>query len=230
MWDAYKGQTSFDVIERDDGFVDAIATSTYLTSFGRWPAHERKAMKLVKGRVLDVGCGAGRVALYLQERGFDVTGLDISPLALKVCRERGLKKTVLGSVQEMKFTANSFDTVVFFGNNFSLMGTPEKAVRILYALQRIVSREGLILAETLDPLNTADPVHLAYHARNRENGRLPGQISMRVRYRQYRTPWFDWLLLSKGELKAIVDGTGWKITELLNARGPQYVAELRKIR
>jgi 2-polyprenyl-3-methyl-5-hydroxy-6-metoxy-1,4-benzoquinol methylase len=44
-----------------------------------------EAMQFVKGRVLDVGCGEGRHSLYLQEKWFDVLGIDISPLAIKVC-------------------------------------------------------------------------------------------------------------------------------------------------
>ena len=207
MWDEYKGQRSFDVVERDDGFVDTSASSTYLEPFSSWPAHERKALKRVRGRVLDVGCGAGRIALYLQEKGFDVTGLDISPLALKVCRESGLQKTVLASVHQTKFAPNSFDTVVFFGNNFTSVkvGTPGKAVRVLRDLWRIVSKEGLILAEALDPLDTEDPVHLAYQRRKREKGRLSGQIRIRVRNRQYKTRWFDWLLLTFSMSKKVVD-------------------------
>jgi SAM-dependent methyltransferase len=33
-------------------------------------------------RALDVACGAGRVALWLAQRGFDVLGVDVSPVAL----------------------------------------------------------------------------------------------------------------------------------------------------
>ena len=110
MWDAWKGRGSFDVVERDDGFIDTFDGSSYLAEFDEWPEIERKAMGLVKGRVVDLGCGAGRVALHLhlQRKGFDVVGLDISPLALKVCRRRGLRKVKLGSVQDLRFPRNSF--------------------------------------------------------------------------------------------------------------------------
>ncbi|HDO42228.1 MAG TPA: methyltransferase domain-containing protein [Candidatus Bathyarchaeota archaeon] len=53
---------------------------------------EQEAMKFIRGRVLDIGCGAGRHSIYLQNKGFNVIGIDISPLAIKVCRLRGLKK------------------------------------------------------------------------------------------------------------------------------------------
>ncbi|MDG6899020.1 MAG: class I SAM-dependent methyltransferase [Nitrososphaerota archaeon] len=47
----------------------------------------------MKGKVLDVGCGAGRVALYLQGWGLDVVGVDNSPFALRVARLRGVRNT-----------------------------------------------------------------------------------------------------------------------------------------
>ena len=227
MWDAWKGGSSFDVVERDDGFIDTFDGSSYLAGFDEWPEIERKAVRLVKGRVVDLGCGAGRVAIHLQRKGFDVVGLDISPLALKVCRRRGLRKVKLGSVQDLRFPRNSFDTAILFGNNFGLLGTRVKAKRVLRRLHQTISQGGLILAETFDPYDTEDPVHLAYHRLNRKRGRLPGQIRMRVRYKQYTTPWFDWLLVSKFEMKTLVQRTGFKVTGSLDSDGPRYIGILQ---
>ena len=227
MWDAWKGRRSFDVVERDDGFVDSIDGSSYLAGFDEWPEFERKAMRLVKGRVVDLGCGAGRIALHLQREGFDVVGFDISRLALKVCRERGLKKVKLGSVQDLRFPHSSFDTAILFGNNFGLLGTRAKAERVLRRMHQIISQGGLILAETVDPYGTEYPAHLAYHRLNRKRGRLPGEIRMRVRYEQYSTPWFDWLLMSRNEMKTLVQKTGFEMTGSLDSDGPRYVGILQ---
>jgi 2-polyprenyl-3-methyl-5-hydroxy-6-metoxy-1,4-benzoquinol methylase len=60
-------------------------------------------MKSVKGRVLDIGVGAGRHSLYLQEKGFNVLGIDVSPLILEVCRKRGLKKSKLMQIESANF-------------------------------------------------------------------------------------------------------------------------------
>jgi SAM-dependent methyltransferase len=60
--------------ERDDGWFDvsAGAPAYFAAPLRRWPSVERRAMREVRGRVLDVGCGAGRLALYLQARGHEV--------------------------------------------------------------------------------------------------------------------------------------------------------------
>ena len=84
-------------------------------------------MEFVNGRVLDVGCGAGRYSLYLQKKGFDVLGIDVSPLAVKVCRLKGVKKTQVMSIEALNFKPRSFDSVLMMGNNFSLFGSFKKA-------------------------------------------------------------------------------------------------------
>ncbi|MFQ5892475.1 MAG: class I SAM-dependent methyltransferase, partial [Candidatus Methanofastidiosia archaeon] len=82
----YEGKEVFTIVERDDGYIDASDPKVYLSQYEEWSPIERKAMKHMKGRVLDIGCGAGRHALYLQKKGFDVLGIDNSPLAIKVCK------------------------------------------------------------------------------------------------------------------------------------------------
>jgi len=229
MWDAWKNEASFDLVERDDGFIISIPGSSYLAKFEDWPEIEKRAMDFVRGRVIDLGCGAGRVALYLQQKGFDVLGFDISPLALKVCRERGLRKTRKGSIHDLRFARDSFDTAIMFGNNFSLLGTPARAKKTLRRMRRMLSDEGLILAETLDPYDTKEPSHLAYHRMNRKKGRLPGQVRLRVRYKEYSTPWFYWLLLSRKEMRELAHKAGFEITNYINPGGPRYIGILRKI-
>jgi SAM-dependent methyltransferase len=91
-----------EIVERDDGYVHVGAgPSFYLAPFRDWGAHDRGAMRFVRGRVLDIGCGAGRVALHLQERSFEVLAIDTSPLAIQVCRLRGVRRAEVGSIANL---------------------------------------------------------------------------------------------------------------------------------
>ena len=81
LWAYYKGREVFEIVERDDGYIYASTyPKIYFSEYENWPLREKKAMEFVKGRVLDIGCGAGRHSLYLQKKGFDVLGIDNSPL------------------------------------------------------------------------------------------------------------------------------------------------------
>ena len=86
-----------------------------------------------------------------------------------------------------------------------------------------------IIAETLDPYETTNPIHLAYHQLNQDRGRMSGQLKLRIRYKQYATPWFDYLFVSKAEIEDILDGTAWRVERYIDAANtPTYVAILSK--
>jgi SAM-dependent methyltransferase len=92
VYDHLRGVRTSEVIERDDGFFAASTGATaYFAPYPRWPRPEREAMRFVRGRVLDVGAGAGRCALHLQGRGHEVVAIDVSPLAVRTCRLRGVR-------------------------------------------------------------------------------------------------------------------------------------------
>lgn len=228
VWDFYNGIKSYEIVERDDGYFDVSSgAKVYFSEYKDWPNHEKKAMKYVKGRVLDIGCGAGRHSLWLQKKGFDVLGIDNSPLAIKVCKLRGLKKAKIMSITDIgKFKSNSFDTIIMMGNNFGLFGSFKRAKLLLRKMYRITSKDPFIIAESLDPYKTDKKEHLSYHKFNRKRGRMGGQARIRIIYKKHKSNWFDYLFVSEKELKKILKNTGWKIKKVIdNKRSPIYVIE-----
>jgi SAM-dependent methyltransferase len=230
IYDYYTNRIGQEVVERDDGLLDPSETlpAYYFAPFRRWAAHERRAMRFVRGRVLDVGSGAGRVALYLQRRGVEVLGIDVSPLAIQVCKLRGLKEARLLPAAGVNQLDSKFDTILMFGNNFGLFSGYKRGRTLLNKFYGITSESARIIAESTDPYQTNNRTHIAYHRRNRRRGRMSGQVRIRIRYRTYATPWFDYLLVSKVEMRELITGTGWRIERFLNSSGPQYIAIIKK--
>ena len=153
LYDCFRGKKVVEVVERDDGFIhtSAIYPRYYLAKYENWRVHEKKALRYAAGRTLDVGCGGGRISLYFQKRGFDVLGIDISPLAVKVCKLRGVKIARVVSITEVNSKLGVFDTILMIGNNFGLFGNPARAKRLLRKLRQLTSRSALIIAESVDP-------------------------------------------------------------------------------
>ena len=212
------GGTGLEIIERDDGFLDAVKM-VYFAPVADWPAVERRALRFVRGRVLDAGVGAGRAALELQRRGRSVVGIDISPGAVEVARARGVRDVRLLAFEDLDDSVGRFDTIVMFGNNFGLFRSPSNAKRLLRRLRPLADR---IVAGSNDPHATEDAAHLAYQDHNRTRGRMPGQLRLRVRYRNLIGPWFDYLIISPDEMATILEGTGWRIHRLLQQTGSGY--------
>lgn len=232
LWSYYKtGEPTKEIIERDDGLLSLgqYGGKLYFSEYKDWQKIERQAMKHVRGRVLDIGCGAGRHSLYLQGKGFDVTGIDNSPLSIRVSRRRGLKKTKLLPIEQLgQLSPDSFDTVIMMGNNFGLFGSFRMAQVLLKKLHRLTSSNALIIAATRDPYATKDPAHRAYHKLNKNRRRMAGQLRIRVRFKGYVGNWFDYLLVSKKEVKEILKNTGWEVRHFIDGNDGQYMMVLGK--
>ena len=90
--------------------------------FGKSPAQflaENYQYIPYEGSVLDMGMGEGRNAVFLAQKGYKVTGVDISSVAVKkaylLAQEFGVKiKGVVASLEEYKIAPNSFDAIVCF--------------------------------------------------------------------------------------------------------------------
>ena len=236
LYDYFRGRNQgLEIVERDDGFIQTnFGPRTYLLQYNDWSPQEKMVMRYVSGRVLDVGCGGGRHSLYLQKKGFQVLGIDVSPLAIRVCRLRGLKNARVMSITQIGPKLGKFDTILMLGNGFGLFGNPSLARTFLRKFLKITNSKAKIIAESLDPYKTRNPFHLQYHILNKRRGRKPGQVRIRIRYEKYSTQWFDYLLVSPEEMKHILNGTGWKIKRFissrgrLSSRGQAYVAIIQR--
>ena len=228
MWDYHRGIPSEEIVEREDGYITAGISSTYFDPHRDWPPHQRESMNYVRGRVLDIGCGPGRHALYLQEEGFDVLGIDSSPLAIKVAQERGLKKARVLSVTQISSRLGQFDTLLMMGNNFGLFGNLKRARWLLRKMRNMTSSDARIIAESADPYSTTRKAHLDYHKLNRERGKFSCQLKIRIRYEHYIGAWFEYLKVSRKEMAFILEGTGWQISRFIPETGSVYVAVIEK--
>jgi SAM-dependent methyltransferase len=232
IWSFFNGKKSFEIVEREDGYFDVShGAPMYFSQYDDWSGHQKRAIEFAEGRVLDIGCGAGRHSIYLQSKGLNVTGIDSSPLAIKVCRLRGLKKTKVMSIAEIsRFKSCSFDTILMLGSNFGLFGSFNNARLLLNKLHRITSPNALIIAESNDPYKTENPFHIHYQKANRRRGRMSGQMRIRIRYMKYVGKWFDYLIVSREEMKEILKGTGWRVKKFIDSDNSPYVAIVQKQR
>lgn len=232
VYDYYLGEnTAPEIVERDDGYVGISGGPlAYFAPYAAWPEPQQKIIQLAHGRVLDVGCGPGRVCLYLQEQGREVVGIDNSPLAIETARRRGVRDArILSITQASRAKLGVFDTIVMLGNNFGLFGSYKRAKWLLRRFYGMTTADGRILVESRNIYDTANPEHLAFHERNRQRGRMAGQVRIRIRYRTIIGPWFDYLMVSPEEMADIVAGTGWEMGQIGWGEGGNYTAVLEKV-
>jgi SAM-dependent methyltransferase len=227
MRDALDGKDADYIIEREDGFIRNTTGRNYIKPYEEWDETEKEAILNIEGPVLDVGCGVGRVGDYVKSQGLEYYGVDLSPLAVEMCRKRGHENVYLMSADNIQLDQSDIKTVVLFGNNFGLMGTPERVIKMLKGFHNVTADDAIVLAGSIDPEETDDERHLAYHAKNRAEGNPPGQVRLRNKYQGEVDDWWCLLLCGKELMAELAEEAGWYLEKVVG--GPKYnVGILRK--
>jgi SAM-dependent methyltransferase len=193
-----------------------------------WLEEERAAFELVRGRVLDIGTGAGRHSLEAQRRGLEVVAIDISPGAVEVCRRRGVRDARLLPIGEIDESLGIFDTFLLLCGNLGLAGGADDTVALLEKLHGLTAPGARIVFDSVDPYVENDEADLAYLERNRKRGRMAGQVTIRIRYGGLVTPWYDLLCVSPDELEELAAPTGWRLPWRRDAEPPDWYGVLEK--
>lgn len=134
--------TSTNISEDDDMPLDFLFRD--YNSMGKL---EQKALQLAKGRVLDVGCGAGIHSLYLQNKGFDVKAIDVSKGAVEVAQKLGVKNVALTGILD---ETEKFDTILLMMNGTGIFQELSKTPYYLKHLKSLLNPGGQILADSTD--------------------------------------------------------------------------------
>nr|MDO8099124.1 class I SAM-dependent methyltransferase [Candidatus Njordarchaeota archaeon] len=227
--DVSEGKRAIMTIRRDDGYVHDADAGIYFTTFSEFSEIEKEAMSLAHGLVLDVGCGAGRHALYLQSKGLGIVGIDVSPLTIRVAHKQGLRATVLCAAPWIPFNNESFDTIILMFNNFGICGGYEETTALLVELNRLLRASGIILTSSLHATETQKVEHLRYHEANRKKGLSPGLVTIRVEYNGEEGDWFRLLLASPEEMKSLSEKVGLKLVRTIKqADNASYIGVIGK--
>jgi SAM-dependent methyltransferase len=213
---AYEGRGGQEIMERDDGLIYCGDPADYFHPFRRWPATERRAMRYVRGRVLDIGCGSGRVCLHLQERGHEVVAIDESPLAVEVARRRGVRDARVLALAEIGPDLGRFDTILIVRNNFGLGGDDTQVSSTLARLSVVAADGARIITDSVDPARIDDPYYHDYRGPARQTPRY------RVRWQHFATPWHRYLMYSPDDMTRLLDGSGWRVTQVIDDGSPRY--------
>jgi SAM-dependent methyltransferase len=210
--------TETSISEEDEMSVDYL-----FRSYAEMPLLEQKALELAKGKILDVGCGAGSHGLYLQnERNLDVTSIDISANAIQACQLRGLKNTRVQDVLDIK--NETFDTITLLMNGTGIFGTIKNTPKFLQKLKSLLKENGQILIDSSDIIYMFDE--------DEDGGKwLPsngyyGELEFNITYKGEKEKSFPWLYLDYNTLQNAAHDNGLKCELILEGDHYDYLAKL----
>lgn len=169
---------------------DEMPVAHLFRTFNQMPRLEQKALSMAKGRVLDIGAGAGCHALALQERGLEVKAIDISPLSCEVMSERGVKDAECVNLFNPQLQGK-YDTLLLLMNGTGIAGKLNRLSMLLNRLKELLAEGGQILIDSSD---------LKYIYENEDgsmdidlNAPYYGEVDYQMQYKNVKGEPFDWL-------------------------------------
>ena len=203
--------------------ADEMSVAYLFRSYEEMPKLEQKALQLAKGKVLDVGCGAGSHSLTLQnDRKLDVTSIDISPNAIEACQLRGLKKAKVQDIMTLK--NEKFDTILLLMNGTGIFGTLKETPLFLEKLKSLLNPSGQILIDSSDIIYMFDD--------DDDGGKwiigngYYGELTFTVSYKSEIEETFPWLYLDYNTLQNAAFANGLHCELVLEGGHYDYLAML----
>ncbi len=181
------------------------------------PERELIALQNCKGKVLDIGAGAGSHALLLQEKGIDVTALEISPKAAEVMKLRGVAAIVEQDIFELEIAG--FDTLLLLMNGIGLTENISMLKEFFQHAKKLLNTGGQLIFDSSD-------VAYLYDGKFQKMENYYGEIMYQYEYKKQKTDWFNWLYIDKKKLIKIAGEEGWKTEILFEDEFDQYLAKL----
>ena len=203
---------------------DEMDVAYLFRDYKHMPYIEQKALKLTKGKVLDVGCGAGSHSLYLQNvRELDVTAIDISANAIEACKLRGIKKAYVQDVMQLE--GEKFDTILLMMNGAGMCGKLNKIEGFLTKIKSLLNEGGQVLLDSSDIIYMFDedddggkwiPSDIDYY----------GEVIFNVSYKNESEEPFNWMYIDYNTLQNAAHATGFTCELVQEGEHYDYLAKL----
>ena len=225
IWDFYHDESPENLLtETSISEMDDLPIDYLFRDFEEMNSVEQKALDLSKGKVLDIGAGAGSHSLYLQnDKGLDVVALDFSPKSVDVCKLRGVNNAVCSDM--LQFSGETFDTILLLMNGTGIFQSLDKIDSYLQKLHLLLNTDGQILIDSTDILymyDRADDGGVMVPADH-----YYGEVDYFVHYKLDTEKTIKWLYLDFGTLTRAVENNGFEIEKILQEED-SFLARLTK--
>jgi SAM-dependent methyltransferase len=224
LLDYQRGSRSTRLVVRSDLWEDErIEVGEYYRPDDREVTElERRALALCRGKVLDIGAGAGRHSLELQRSGLAATAVDLSPAAVSVMRQRGVRDARCCDVLDLD--GERFDTLLLLMNGIGIVGTLRGLGRFLEHAQTILAAGGQILCDSAD-LSLELDQEMVDSLRGCTR-RYMGEVSFSLVYGEDHGEPYSWLFVDPVSLATIAAAAGFDCEIVAHGQRGSYLARL----
>ena len=184
---------------------------------------ELKALGLSKGQILDVGAGAGCHALALQDRGMEVTAIDVSPLSVEVMTKSGIDDARFVNLYD-ETLCEKFDTILMLMNGSGIIGKIANMPQFFARIDSLLAEGGQVLMDSSDLIYLFEDedggvdIDLA--------GDYYGEVDFTMQYKNIKGETFDWLYIDFETLAFHAAENGFEAELVMQGEHYDYLARL----
>ncbi|SHJ70473.1 Methyltransferase domain-containing protein [Arenibacter nanhaiticus] len=206
---------------------DTIPLPYLFRDYKKMPVVEQKALKLCKGTVLDIGCGAGSHSLYLQKNGLQVTALDHSKGAIETCIKRGITQTVCSDIYDFK--DQKFDTLLMLMNGIGIVGKLQNIDALFTHLKTLLKPNGQLL------LDSSDIIYMFEEDEDGgywipDNTKYYGEVDFVMEYKGEKSDSLPWLYIDYNTLQRAANANNLNCELVYEGEHYDYLAKLTLIK
>lgn len=211
------------LVRTDIAEDETLSPAYFFRTFDQMPVQEKEALKKCKGRVLDIGAGAGAHSVWLKEKGLEVVSVDISPLSCQTMRERGLENVICSDIYSLR--EQKFDTILLLMNGAGVAQTLAGLPVLLNHLKQLLNPGGTILADSSDLLylftdeNGESWIDIA-------SDTYYGEMEYHLSYRNVKGKKFPWLFVDPDTLTDYAEKCGFRVVSKIRGEHFDYLLEL----
>lgn len=197
-----------------------MSGETMFRGFSEMDDLERSALQLCRGKILDVGAGAGCHSLYLQRNNMDVDALDISPGCIAVMAQRQVKNVLHQNL--FSLTEGNYSTVLMLMNGLGICGTLDGCNLFLQFIKTILAADGQVIAESTD-LGSLYEDSITSHG---SPGRYFGETEFIMKYQGITSDPFNWIYVDFKTLETLAVFNGLRCEQVVTESGGRYLARI----
>lgn len=201
---------------------ERIPVSYLFRSENEMPALEKKALSLCKGKILDIGAAAGCHSIALQKKGFSVTALEISELAVHSMKKRGIQKVIQADIHT--FSEKKYDTLLLLMNGTGIGRNIEGLKKMLMHLKSLLNEKGQILIDSSDIKYLFKEEDGSYWV-DLANPKYYGEMEYELSYKKSKSK-FNWLFVDFETLEKLSKQIGLKCEKVKDGEHFDYLARL----
>lgn len=199
---------------------DIIPIEVLFRKMDEMPELEQIALEAAKGKILDVGAGAGVHSLELQDRGYEVFPIEVSDGAVRYMKQVGLNARKFNFFD---LKGEQYDTILMMMNGIGIAGTLANLENTLIQAKSLLAEGGKILCDSSD-------IKYLYEDEDGAlwvdlNSEYYGNFRFQMKYKKDKGPWFDWLYVDFDNLFKAAKNVGLKAKRLYENED-HYLAEI----